>query len=49
MDAGFVLLERERGPLPQHHHAKCIYSNFPIWLRALQYKDLINARVPDES
>lgn len=48
MDARLVLLEREGGPLPQHHHAQCVHPDIPIRIGAIQYSYLLDTGLSDE-
>jgi len=48
VDAGFVLLQREGRPLPQHHHAQRLHKDISIWFRPLQYSNFIDPVVPNE-
>lgn len=48
MDAGFILLERERRSFPQHHHAECVHPNFPERQCVVQYSHIAHIVVPDE-
>lgn len=48
VDARSVLLQREGGPLPQHHHAERVHSHLSVRLGAVQHPHLADAGVPDE-
>ena len=48
LDAGSFLLQREGGPLPQHHHAKRVHPHLPVRFGPVQHTNLTDAGLPDE-
>lgn len=48
MDARLVLLEREGGPLPQHHHAQRLHPDLSLRIGAIQYSRLLDTGLSDE-
>lgn len=49
LDAGSVLFQRKGRTFSQHHYAKRLHSYISIWFSFVQYKNIINTSLSNES